>query len=284
MCHLEDSLRETTVHGFRYVVEGRSSGERLAWVFAIAGAFAFSGYLANCAIREARENPVVTSIEIVGVRDIPFPSVTVLAGGRRSPPPGPVTEALNALEFDCTQKDGRCMERTAGLRRDFEPLIHSVVRNTYLNWKGEVEAGRERIRVEQMLHGDEGPVQASYSRSLVTTFCGFGGELTPAPHGAEARQLPRRHLQGAPELRTATSSGVSPEFSDGEEEEERHLLHLGQPRLPRLEGHAVHPVRHGRLCAAGAELGIALRGPPRHCQVQLDPELQPHGPVLPAED
>ncbi len=63
---MRDYFRETTVHGFRYVVEGRSAAERTAWVAAIAAAFLYSSLLVHQALEEARENPISTSTEIAG--------------------------------------------------------------------------------------------------------------------------------------------------------------------------------------------------------------------------
>ena len=64
--HVKGYLQETTVHGFRYVVEGRTVPERLAWVVAILLAFAYASILVHSAMREAEDNPVSTAIEIGG--------------------------------------------------------------------------------------------------------------------------------------------------------------------------------------------------------------------------
>ncbi len=64
--HIKGYLQETTVHGFRYVVEGRTVAERAAWVVAILIAFAYASVLVHSAIKEAEENPVVTSVEMAG--------------------------------------------------------------------------------------------------------------------------------------------------------------------------------------------------------------------------
>ena len=65
--HVKGYLQETTVHGFRYVVEGRTVPERLAWVVAILLAFAYASILVHSAMREAEDNPVSTAIEIGGI-------------------------------------------------------------------------------------------------------------------------------------------------------------------------------------------------------------------------
>ena len=70
---------ETTVHGFRYVVEGRNIVERLLWVLFIAFGFVWSLWIISDAFNSWTNNPVETTIGEVSVpvHELPFPAITV---------------------------------------------------------------------------------------------------------------------------------------------------------------------------------------------------------------
>ncbi len=71
---------ETTVHGFRYLADLRSSpAERLAWGATIAGAFLACGLLIRSALLEAYDHPIQTTsfadaVKVVGSRQFDFPT------------------------------------------------------------------------------------------------------------------------------------------------------------------------------------------------------------------
>ena len=70
---------ETTVHGFRYIVEGRNVFEKLLWILFIAVGFIFSGMTVYNAYQYWESHPVETTIDAVGVpvQELPFPAITV---------------------------------------------------------------------------------------------------------------------------------------------------------------------------------------------------------------
>ena len=70
---------ETTVHGFRYVVEGRNLLERLMWILFIGFGFGFCGIIFYNAYHNWEDYPVETTIDAVGlpVQELPFPAITV---------------------------------------------------------------------------------------------------------------------------------------------------------------------------------------------------------------
>ena len=72
-------FRETTVHGFRYVVDGRNVVERTMWIIFIIAGFTFCGMLFYSALNQWEGNPVETTIDAVGlpVQELPFPAITV---------------------------------------------------------------------------------------------------------------------------------------------------------------------------------------------------------------
>ena len=54
---LKSYFKETTVHGFRYLVDGRTIAERCAWSFVIIGGFIYAGYLIRSNILDWENNP-----------------------------------------------------------------------------------------------------------------------------------------------------------------------------------------------------------------------------------
>ena len=77
--NLEDYFSETTVHGFRYIVDGRNLLERLIWVAVIGVGFFCCISLVRDAFSYWETHPVETTIDQVGVpvQELPFPTITV---------------------------------------------------------------------------------------------------------------------------------------------------------------------------------------------------------------
>ena len=70
---------ETTVHGFRYVVEGRNICERVAWSLMIVMGFAFCARVIYDSSQHWYLDPVQTTLDEVSipVHQLPFPAITV---------------------------------------------------------------------------------------------------------------------------------------------------------------------------------------------------------------
>ena len=70
---------QTTVHGFRYIVQGRNIFERLIWILFILFGFVYSSYTIWKAIKHWETHPVETTIDQVGVpvQELPFPAITI---------------------------------------------------------------------------------------------------------------------------------------------------------------------------------------------------------------
>ena len=76
---LMDYFSETTVHGFRYIVEGRNILERLVWLIFIVFGFGYSFYVIWQALDYWATHPVETTMDQVGVpiQELPFPAITI---------------------------------------------------------------------------------------------------------------------------------------------------------------------------------------------------------------
>ena len=72
-------FKETTVHGFRYVVEGRNIFERLGWAVFIVAGFSYSCVTVYNAYMYWEKHPVEITIDAIGVpvQELPFPAITV---------------------------------------------------------------------------------------------------------------------------------------------------------------------------------------------------------------
>ena len=61
-------LQETTVHGLRYLSEGRNVFERLFWFCIISAGFTLSTYMIWKSLAEAYDNPILTTIDTMHIK------------------------------------------------------------------------------------------------------------------------------------------------------------------------------------------------------------------------
>ena len=118
-------LRETTVHGFRYVAEGKNFFERLFWIGFISAGFILSAYMLTQSIKESYDNPILTTIDTTSVKNVPFPAVTVDAGKILSPW-GYVEKIADLVRMDC-YKDHKECHVTEKIKADFKDLFEGIV-------------------------------------------------------------------------------------------------------------------------------------------------------------
>ena len=96
---------ESTIPGFKYVVQGRDIFERVTWAVFIATAFLVARSTINDAFEDWDKNPVATTIDEVGlpVHELPFPAITVCDTGSLTMPRKNrwkfVEKLLNTLEL-----------------------------------------------------------------------------------------------------------------------------------------------------------------------------------------
>ena len=83
--HVFNYFQETTVHGFRYVVEGQNSFERGIWIVFIICAITYAATLIRTSLIENTLNPIVTTIESIPTKQVPFPAVTLDGGQIMNP-------------------------------------------------------------------------------------------------------------------------------------------------------------------------------------------------------
>ena len=70
---------ESSIPGFKYIVKGQTFLERTTWAVFISIAFCYAGSTVYETFLEWENNPVITTIDEVGlsVSQLPFPAITV---------------------------------------------------------------------------------------------------------------------------------------------------------------------------------------------------------------
>ena len=63
-------LKETTVHGFRYLANDRSCLEVIIWILVITTAFAFTVIQVHNSIRDSYTSPLMTSVETTQIQEV----------------------------------------------------------------------------------------------------------------------------------------------------------------------------------------------------------------------
>lgn len=64
-------FKETSMHGFHHVIEGKSPLERSVWVVVLVLSFVAFAFIATGSVREAGGHPVVTNAEFVDAEASP---------------------------------------------------------------------------------------------------------------------------------------------------------------------------------------------------------------------
>ena len=73
-------FRETTVHGFRYIVDAPNAPVRFIWLLVVLGAFIVTGHLLSTSFEEQYQNPTMTNYQDIPINDIPFPAMSFSMG------------------------------------------------------------------------------------------------------------------------------------------------------------------------------------------------------------
>ena len=125
--NLNSYLQETTIHGFRYLSDYKNTFEFLFWILSIAAGFYVTAYMVLQSVNENYENPILTTVDTTSVKHVPFPAITVDAGGILDPW-GYTVKSMNLLAFECYDDPFTC-EKPAELRKNFTFFLYSLVGN-----------------------------------------------------------------------------------------------------------------------------------------------------------
>ena len=89
---------ESSIHGLRYLVDGKNLVEKLCWCLIIVISLYLAGTMISTSIEENEREPILTTIETSSIINVPFPAITVAADGRANPW-GFVQKTFNMMSF-----------------------------------------------------------------------------------------------------------------------------------------------------------------------------------------
>ena len=82
MKSLSDYLEQSSIHGLRYLSEGRNILEKLIWLILILVSLSLACHWIQITVDENESEPVLTTMETTTIGDIPFPAITIKADDR----------------------------------------------------------------------------------------------------------------------------------------------------------------------------------------------------------
>ena len=96
-----------------------------------------AGVMINQAFMQWSDNPVITTLETISapIDEIQFPTVTV-CDQKPADNWGSIEKVLNSLAFQCSNQTPNCKESTKEIRKDFEFLIASFLKECMKLLKG----------------------------------------------------------------------------------------------------------------------------------------------------
>ena len=76
---IREYFTDTTVHGFRYVVQGKNVFEKGFWIIMIVSGFVISGCIIHASLKAWDETPLQTTIDKVSapIQKLPYPAITI---------------------------------------------------------------------------------------------------------------------------------------------------------------------------------------------------------------
>ena len=121
---------ESSIHGLRYLVDGKNLVEKLCWCLIIVISLYLAGTMISTSIEENEREPILTTIETSSIINVPFPAITVAADGRANPW-GFVQKTFNMMTFygiskKDTQKNEKFFEDSYELRKEFDFIFKEV--------------------------------------------------------------------------------------------------------------------------------------------------------------
>ena len=124
--NFKDYFNDSTVHGFKYVVQGRNRYEKVFWAILIVTGFAMSGEIIYKSLSGWDETPLQTTIEKVDapVQDYPFPAVTICDSGQLQMPRRNrwmfPEHLLNWIDISKLERNGTPSTTTNKAEKDFQ--------------------------------------------------------------------------------------------------------------------------------------------------------------------
>ena len=73
----------TTVHGFFYL-NHKNAATRLLWAFLLLVSLGTASKMIQETLQNADRNPIITTMDTINIREVPFPAITFYPGGFRN--------------------------------------------------------------------------------------------------------------------------------------------------------------------------------------------------------
>ena len=122
---VSEYFNTTTIHGFAYLLKSKSVIERLTWCIIIVSCMGFAGFLIQQALFESEEDPIATTVDLVSVKNVPYPAVTINSDPSINPW-GFTEKMYNSLVF-YGQEDALVQDKASALRQDFGFIMDKLV-------------------------------------------------------------------------------------------------------------------------------------------------------------
>ena len=132
--NISEYFSETSIHGLRYLVDGKNILEKVCWSLVVMVSLYFAGSMILTSIEDNEKAPILTTIETISFEDVPFPAVTI-AADERANPWGFVQKTFNMMEFyepvDHKHKDLNELQQQSKfiLEAIIEKIDDGIVRN-----------------------------------------------------------------------------------------------------------------------------------------------------------
>ncbi len=100
------------------------------WFFATAVSFSVAVYMINTSLQEARASPLVTTVNSISVKDVPFPAITIDAGKYQNHW-GIVEKLFRFVDFECYDSPYDCPADKEAPLSDFRFYVEEVARRFF---------------------------------------------------------------------------------------------------------------------------------------------------------
>ena len=74
---INEYLGMTSIHGLRYLMDSRNIVEKVSWLIIICMSFGFCVHIIQSHFSDIDKKPILTTVEMVSVQEVPFPAVTI---------------------------------------------------------------------------------------------------------------------------------------------------------------------------------------------------------------
>ena len=126
---VSEYLVESSIHGLRYLAEGRNVLEKVGWSLIILISLYFAGTMISTSIEDNEKEPILTTIETTSIQNVPFPAITIGADGRANPW-GFAQKTLNMMSF-YGPDDEAVIEDSSELRCEVNSIMVTVIQSIY---------------------------------------------------------------------------------------------------------------------------------------------------------